>query len=86
MAALGAYHGATSSRGHIHAKRTPSKLAQNSVRISPQTFAHGRTVRPLKRRRTVVRCEQSNGAAPEASVTCLGEALFGTMTQLYNLI
>lgn len=86
MAALGVYHCATSSRGTLHARRSPSKLTQSSVRLSPQTSAHGRTVRPLKRRCTVVSCEQSNGAAPEASVTCLGEALFGMMTQLCDRI
>lgn len=69
-------HYAAPSKVQLRSIRSPSRLSQSAVRLGPQTFAKARAVRPLKRC-AVTRCEQMNGSAPEASVTCLGEALFG---------
>ncbi|KAL3152280.1 hypothetical protein ABBQ32_001354 [Trebouxia sp. C0010 RCD-2024] len=80
MAALGAYHFVTPSNRHIQARRTPSRLAQSTVRLTPQTFATSRNARPTKRR-CAVRCEKTNGSSQEASVTCLGEALFDCLAE-----
>lgn len=73
-------HYAAPSKVQLRSIRSPSRLSQSAVRLGPQTFAKARAVRPLKRC-AVTRCEQMNGSAPEASVTCLGEALFDCLAE-----
>ena len=80
MAVVVMCHCASAAKVNLQSKR--SSGSSSVVRLGPQHVARARAVRPSKRRCAVTRCEQMNGAAPEASVTCLGEALFGAILQL----
>ncbi|KAA6426972.1 MAG: Fructokinase [Trebouxia sp. A1-2] len=79
MAVVGMCQCASASKANLQSKR--SSGFSSVVRLGPQHVARARVIRPLKQRCAVTRCEQMNGAAPEASVTCLGEALFDCLAE-----
>lgn len=79
MAVVGMCQCASASKVSLQSKR--SSGISSVVRLGPQHVARARAVWPSKRRCAVTRCEKMNGAAPEASVTCLGEALFDCLAE-----
>ena len=81
MASAGLCKCAAPPKACLQSHRSSVRSNTSTVRFSQQHRIKAQSLRPLKRRSVTTRCESQNGAtrAPEASVTCLGEALFGKL-------